>query len=94
MNTTILQVPISKELRTQAASVAMKLGFSSLQETVRIFLKQLASEEIKITFESKPIILSAKNDTRYAKMLDDVKKGKVKTKKFSDVQKLMNHLSE
>ncbi len=52
MNSTILQVPISKDLRDDAAVAASSLGFSSLQEAVRVFLTQLAEGRIKITFET------------------------------------------
>lgn len=52
MNSTILQVPISKNLRDEAVKAAARLGFSSLQEIVRIFLMQLAKGRIKITFET------------------------------------------
>ncbi|MDD5147571.1 MAG: hypothetical protein PHV63_03455 [Candidatus Daviesbacteria bacterium] len=81
---TILQVPVSKKLRDQAASSAQKMGFSSLQETVRIFLNQLASNEISITFQSPAVKLSKKNDRRYAKMISDIESGKVKLKNFSN----------
>jgi antitoxin component of RelBE/YafQ-DinJ toxin-antitoxin module len=44
MNTskTILQVPISKALRDKAAQVAADMGFTSLQEAVRLLINQLA----------------------------------------------------
>lgn len=78
---TILQVPINKNLRDKAASKAAKMGFSSLQEAVRIFLNKVAAGELNITFEES-VTLSDRNDRHYAKMIDDVKKGKVKTKTF------------
>ncbi|MBI2196059.1 hypothetical protein HYU45_00410 [Candidatus Daviesbacteria bacterium] len=82
---TILQVPISKQLRDQAASSAHKMGFSSLQETVRVFLRQLAEEEIKVRFE-ETVKLSPKAIKRYNKMIDEIEQGKVKMKSFSDVK--------
>lgn len=48
MDTMILQVPISKTLKKQAEAVAREHGFSSLQESVRIFLKKLADRTITI----------------------------------------------
>lgn len=90
---TILQVPISKQLRDQATSSAQKMGFSSLQETVRVFLRKLAEEEIKIQFE-ETVKLSPKAIRRYNKMIDEIEQGKVKTKSFSDVDSLMKHLNE
>lgn len=93
MNTTVLQIPINRNLREQAAVAAEKLGFSSLQETVRVFLKKLASGEIGLRFE-ETLQLSPKAIKRYNKMIDEVESGKVKTKTFSDVASLMKYLNE
>ncbi len=49
---TILQVPMKKELRDKAAIKAGELGFSSLQEPVRIFLKQLAQGQISMRLQT------------------------------------------
>lgn len=90
---TILQVPISKELRDQAASSAHKMGFSSLQETVRVFLRQLAEEEVKVRFE-ETVKLSPKAIRRYNKMIDEIETGKDKTKSFTDAESLIKYLNE
>jgi antitoxin component of RelBE/YafQ-DinJ toxin-antitoxin module len=93
MDTTILQVPISKSLRTEAVSVAKDSGFSSLQEVVRLMLTKFAKKEIGVTFERFPAVkLSAKNDRRYAKMVDDFEKRKdIRT--FDNVDDLMKDLT-
>lgn len=93
MNTTTLQIPINKTLRQQATVAAERLGFSSLQETVRVFLKKLASGEIGIRFE-ETVQLSPKAINRYNKIIDEIESGKAKTKTFSDVASLMKHLNE
>lgn len=69
-NKTILQVPIDISLRDQALRAAESLGFSSLQETVRVFLKKLASQTIEISFEETER-LSPKAERRYARMIKD-----------------------
>lgn len=92
MNTTVLQIPINKNIRDQAASVAVKMGFSSLQETVRVFLNQLVANQITITFQPPPVKLSKKNDIRYAKMIEEIKSGKTKLKSYSNVDEMMNDL--
>jgi len=69
-NKTILQVPIDISLRDQAVAAAEDLGFSSLQETIRVFLKKLASQKISISFEESEK-LSPRAEKRYAKMLKD-----------------------
>lgn len=91
---TILQVPINKKLRDQASLVASKMGFSSLQETIRVFINQLANEEIHVKFEPKAVKLSPKNEKRYSKMIEDIETGKVKTKTFTDVDSLMEELNK
>lgn len=50
MNTTTLQVPINKSLKTAAQQEVEKMGFSSLQEAVRLFLTQLVKKTITINF--------------------------------------------
>jgi antitoxin component of RelBE/YafQ-DinJ toxin-antitoxin module len=92
MNTTVLQVPISKVLRADAIAVAKDSGFSSLQEVVRVFLSQFVKKEVAVTFEKYPTVaLSAKNDKRYDKMIDNFKKG-INVKSFDNADDLMDDL--
>lgn len=49
MNKTTLQVPIDSVLKDKATKVAQELGFSSLQEAVRVYLKQLSDKKINIS---------------------------------------------
>lgn len=85
MNSTILQVPISKGLRDEAATAATNLGFSSLQEAVRVFLAQLPTQTVKISFEPKPIQLSTKAIKRYNKIIDEIDSGKADLVSFGNV---------
>lgn len=93
MSTTVLQVPIDKNTRNQAASYAEKMGFSSLQEVVRLFLNKVAAGEMNVTFEPT-VQLSPKAIKRYNKIIDEVESGKVKTKSFTDVDGMMKYLNE
>ncbi len=90
---TILQIPINKNIRNQAASKAEKMGFSSLQEAVRIFLNKMAAGEVNVRLEES-VQLSPKAIKRYNKMIDEVESGKVKPKSFTDVASLMKYLNE
>lgn len=92
MDSTILQVPISKTLRDEAALAATNMGFSSLQEAVRVYLTQLKNNIVKITFEHPPVQLSAKAIKRYNKMIDEVESGRVKPVSFTDVDEMMKYL--
>lgn len=91
-NQTILQVPIDVSLRNQALKVAEELGFSSLQETIRVFLRKLANRSLTVTFEETET-LSPAAERRYAKMIKEVESGKVKTESFDNVEDLMTHLN-
>ena len=93
MNTTTLQVPISKRLKASATVVAQEYGFSSLQEVVRVLLTKLSKKELSVSVEQFPAVkLSAKNAKRYDKIVDDYLSGKLKTKSFDNVDDLMEDL--
>lgn len=86
MDTTILQVPLKKELRAKAAKAAERAGFSSLQEAVRVLLTHLSERPLNISFEYPPVKLSPKAARRYDKMSKEMDSGKdiAKTFKASD----------
>lgn len=91
MNTTIIQVPLSKTLRNSASSVAKEYGFSSLQDIIRLFLTKLANKQISVNIEETAVPLSWKNEKRYLKMDEDFDNGK-NVKSFTSVEKLMEDL--
>jgi len=93
MNKVTLQIPVSQTLRDQATLSASKLGFSSLQESIRLFMTQLASKEITISFTPKTRQLSPTAIRRYNKMITEIETGKTKTFQTSSVDKLMSHLT-
>ncbi|MBI4990910.1 hypothetical protein HZB96_02335 [Candidatus Gottesmanbacteria bacterium] len=91
MNTTIIQIPVSKVLRNQAVKAAQESGFSSLQDVIRFFLTKLARKQIAVNLEDTTTPLSWKNEKRYLKMDKDFAKGK-NVKSFSSVEELMRDL--
>jgi len=92
----VLQVPMSKELREKATLVAISQGYSSLQETVRIFLTQLAGHKIETGFYPvvKEVQLSPKAIRRYNKILDGIDSGKRKLFTAHSAEELIEHLSK
>jgi antitoxin component of RelBE/YafQ-DinJ toxin-antitoxin module len=92
MDSTILQIPISKSLRNEAGLAASNMGFSSLQEAVRVFLTQLRTQIVKISFEQPPVQLSAKAIKRYDKIIDEIDSGKTKLKSFDSTDKMFEYL--
>lgn len=94
MDSTILQVPISKSLRDEAAAAASGMGFSSLQEAVRVFLAQLRDQTVKISFEYPAVQLSARAIKRYNKISEDFELNRDKYPSFTDVDKMMEYLNK
>jgi|SRR3989344_6936819 len=92
MNKTILQVPIDKNLRDKAARMAQNFGFSSLQETIRVFLSQLAGGKLNISFEGKSVKLSPTATGRYNKMIEDIDSGKETIYTSNNVKDLLSKL--
>lgn len=77
MNTTTLQIPVSKSLKNNAQDMAKKLGFSSLQEVVRIFLTQLVSKKITVgvtTSETPDEILTPQQEKVLLRKYKEAKK--------------------
>ena len=75
---TIVQVPMAPELKKSAEKAALESGFSSLQEIIRVFLRQFAKKEITLSMQSindEPP-LSAKARRRYHRMLQEIRQGK------------------
>lgn len=70
---TILQIPMTMDLRTAAEAAADDLGFSSLQETVRVLLKKLANRQLTLNVEERITSLSPIAEKRYLKMTEDFK---------------------
>lgn len=69
MQKTILQVPLTQDLKLTAEKAAHEQGFSSLQEIVRVFLSKLAANKVEVTLDS--VSLSEGNEKRYSKMAED-----------------------
>ncbi|MCL5784442.1 MAG: hypothetical protein M1142_03755 [Patescibacteria group bacterium] len=76
MQRTILQVPLTKDLKNSAEAAAQDYGFSSLQEILRVFMKKLADRKIDLSFQEDVTYLSPQSDKRYKKITKDFKKGR------------------
>lgn len=93
INRTILQIPLSKDLKKAAEAQAQQEGFSSLQELVRVMLKKVVDNQI--TFSMTPVYddppLSKRAEKRYGKMIEDMKQGK-NTFKADSIEDLLAQL--
>lgn len=93
MDTTILQIPVSKSLKSSATLVAKDYGFSSLQEIIRVLLTKLARRQLTVQIEEMVTPLSRQAEKRYLKMEKDFKTGK-NVYMAKDVDDLMRQLRE
>ncbi|MEX0617200.1 MAG: hypothetical protein WD231_05370 [Candidatus Woykebacteria bacterium] len=86
MTKSILQVPVSKDLKERAEKAATRQGFSSLQESIRIFLTKLAADKLEIMIQ-ETVKLSGNSERRYLKQTADFEKNKniVSAKNVSDL---------
>lgn len=90
---TILQVPMALDLRNRAEAVSADMGFSSLQDVVRLILTKLAKKEIRISIEQFPAVrLSKRNEKRYEQIVRDFEEGK-NISTFTSVKDFMGDLS-
>lgn len=87
----VLQIPITTSLKERATSVALDQGFSSLQEITRVFLTQLAREQISVSFANS-VELSPEAGARLMRLDADISANKNTTTAHS-VEELMEQLN-
>jgi len=95
MDTMILQVPMSKTLKKQAEAVASDYGFSSLQESIRLFVRKLADRTISIdiTPTQEHVVLTSAARRRYAASGRDFQ-SKKRVHRVTSSQELIDQLHE
>ncbi len=79
MQRVIIQVPMSKELKEKAEAISSDLGFSSLQEIIRVILTKLSKRELNVRVEEKTeeiTHLSKAAERRFKKAVEDIKAGR------------------
>ncbi len=91
MQRTVLQIPISLDLKNEAEQVAQAQGFSSLQEVIRVFLSKFAANKFEVTIQES-VMLSDKSEKRYLKETLDFEKGK-NIHSAKNVDELMSQLN-
>jgi len=97
MNKTILQVPVSIALRDQASAIVQnEWGLSSLQEALRLHMKQIVNRTIHLTTSSEepPEFLTPRQEAiltkQYQKIQAELKSGQGFTSSSAD--ELMKYL--
>jgi hypothetical protein len=96
MDTTIIQVPVTKSFRDEMSVIANNMGFSSLQDLIRFNLTQIKNKVITpamvSTFPDEK--LSLKAAARYDKMSEDIRSGKEKPLKFKTTRDMFKYLND
>lgn len=90
MQKTILQIPLTRQLKDEAEKAAYEQGFSSLQEILRVFMKKLAGNKISLSI-NETVYLSEKNEKRYLEITKDFEKDK-NVSKASNTDDLIKQL--
>src|SRR3990167_11442202 len=97
MQKVTVQVPMSKDLKEKAELASADLGFSSLQEVIRVLLTKLSKREfdIKIEETAEEIThLSKAAEKKFKKAVEDIKKGKNISPAFEDVDEAIAWLND
>lgn len=91
MQRVIVQVPMSKELKKKAEVVSYDLGFSSIQETIRVLLTKLSKREFSLKVE-EVTYLSPAVERKFKKAVADIKAGRniTKAKNINELLSLLN----
>lgn len=94
MQRVIVQVPMPKELKKKAEAVSADLGFSSMQEVIRVLLTKLSKKEFSLKVEETEEIthLSPASERKFRKAVEDIKAGRsiYKPKNKDEFFKLLN----
>jgi hypothetical protein len=67
MNRSILQIPLSLPLKQDATFAAEEMGFSSLQELVRVILTKIAKKQLTLSIQDN-VPLSPTSEQRYSEI--------------------------
>ena len=78
MQRVVVQVPMSKELKEHAELVSSDLGFSSIQEAIRVLLTKLSKREFSLKVEEVEEVadLSPAAEKKFKKAIEDIKAGR------------------
>lgn len=95
MQRIIVQVPMTKDLKDQAEAVSFEMGFSSLQEAIRILLTKLSKKEYRLKVEEVEQIsdLSPAAERKFKKAIEDIKAGRV-SPSFDNVEDAIAWLND
>lgn len=94
MQRIIVQVPMNKDLKERAEVVSSDLGFSSVQEIIRVLLTKLSKKELSLRVEEAEEIkhLSPRAERKFKEAVKDIQTGRnvTKTKNVDELLELLH----
>ncbi len=94
MQRVVVQVPMSEELKQRAEIISSDLGFSSIQEVIRVLLTKLSKREfsLKVAEVEEINYLSPAAEKKFKKAVEDIKNGRnvTKTKNVNELLQLLH----
>lgn len=78
MQRVVVQVPMSRDLKEKAEVISSDLGFSSVQEAIRVLLTKLSKREFSLRIEEVEEVkyLSPRAERKFKKAVEDIKAGR------------------
>ena len=94
MQRVIVQVPMTQELKEKVEIVSSDLGFSSIQEAIRVLLTKLSKREFSLKVEEVEEItyLSPAAERKFKRAVEDIKAGRniTKTKNINELLQFLH----
>ena len=94
MQRVIVQVPMSRQLKERVEIVSSDLGFSSIQEAIRVLLTKLSKREFNLKVEEVEEVtyLSPAAEKKFKKAVLDIKAGRniTKTKNVDELLSVLH----
>lgn len=85
---------MDKDLKERAELASSSMGFSSLQEVVRVLLTKVSKRELDLKFEETEEVtyLSPAAEKRFKKAVEDIKAGRniIETKNVDELLSILN----
>src|SRR3989344_6732190 len=83
---------VNLKLKQAAEKAATKQGFNSLQDSIRVFIAQLASGKVEISINSNIWSITPEMEKEYDQDYQSYIKNPQKQKSFTSSRKLINDL--
>lgn len=95
---TVLHIPLNKDLKCKAESLAKEKGYSSLQEVLRVFIVQFTNKEVAPVFinTDKIVKLTSDQEVFLIKREEEIQRARLNKKTYliNNVDEMMSILEK